>query len=46
MPQVDDDKMAILISLKKLRMKQQACACAGHARDFVYTQGWEEMDLN
>ena len=44
MPQVDDDKMAILISLKKLRMKQQACA--GHAQDFVYTQGWEEMDLN
>jgi hypothetical protein len=44
MPQIDDNEMAVLVSLKKLRMKQQSCA--GRAGDFVYTQGREEMDLN
>jgi hypothetical protein len=44
MPQIDDDEMAVLVSLKKLRMKQQSRA--GRAGDFVYTQGREETDLN
>jgi hypothetical protein len=41
---VDDDKMAILASLKKLRMKQQVHAsCSG---DLAFSQGQDESDLN